>query len=237
MIEIKRNDDIVSKRIKTITNKKGYKDQKDFCESFNPPIQESMLSDIFKGKRRTIDNMLLIARKLNCSLDFLYGLTDVYEQDTDLQEIGNKLGLSSDSIKTLIEFKYNPNNPNDDTIDYLLSYENKNVLLLLKLIKNYLSKYDVVEVSDSFSSSQILEQTELFTILDLLKNTKYKSNEYRLFLEEKIEVLENKKRKNKEDELCLKLYKTKYDSILLENDLLSVITNKYKTMKEDKKNG
>ena len=237
MIEIKREEDITSKRIKQIINYKGYKNQKDFCESFNPPLQESLISDIFKGKRRTIDNMLLIARKLNCSLDFLYGLTDVYQQDTDLQEIGKVLGLSSDSIKTLIEHKYSLDNTKDNIIDYLLSYEDHNIMLLFKRIKDYLTKFDVLEITNSFSQSEILEQAELFMILDLLKNIKYKSNDYKTFLENTIESLEKKKKKNEEDELCLKLYKAKYDSILLENNLLSIAMDKYNTMKEEKKNG
>lgn len=106
MIEIRQTDDLVTQRIKTRINKEGYDNQKEFCQSFDPPINESLLSDIFNSKRRTVDNMLRIANQLHCSLDYLVGLSEIpkrewSETDKTSELIHNEVGLSFESINHL----------------------------------------------------------------------------------------------------------------------------------------
>ena len=106
MIEVKSNDDLTTKRIKTCINKKGFESQKEFCRSFDPPITESLLSDIFSGKRRTIDKMCMLANAFDCSLDYLVGLSPIEKREWDDMDrasalIQEKTGLSSEAFNNL----------------------------------------------------------------------------------------------------------------------------------------
>ena len=105
MIEIKKEDDIVTKRIKKAMNDRGYTTQKEFCESFKDFLfQESLLTDILSNKkRRTIDNLSLIADKLNISLDYIVGKNDIMEIDNDIKAINKYTRLSESAINKLKE--------------------------------------------------------------------------------------------------------------------------------------
>lgn len=110
MIEIKYTDDITTRRIKACINNSGYKDQKEFCESFDPKFNESLLSDIFSEKRRTFSNMKMLAEKFDCSLDYLFGLSQVKKREWDdfdrsINLISSKTGISEQALRILSDKK------------------------------------------------------------------------------------------------------------------------------------
>ena len=113
MIEIKKTDDIVAQRIKEAINSEGYQSQKEFCDSFSPRLTESLLSDIFNGKRRTVENLKMLADKFSCSLDYLVGISPVKSQDPDLQAFCKMTGLSEASVYALSQ------DYNDDELEVI----------------------------------------------------------------------------------------------------------------------
>lgn len=193
MIEIKREDDTITRRIKEKINKEGYKNQKEFCKSLD--IEESLLSDIFKNKRRTVDNMTMIAKHLGSSLDYFVGFSDEDTLNLEEKEISKYFKLSVKAIKNLKKYA-NVNNKevndfleNDDNFGVLYHYEN--------FIKYLPTKTDLNDIRESEREKILLERINKTLILhkNTLKETKESKQILSEFIEKEMEKLWDKKEK------------------------------------------
>ena len=229
MIEFKKSDDVITKRIKATINFRGYENQKKFCESFDPNLNESLLSDIFNGKRRTIENLLLIADKLDCSLDYLVGKSEILSINPVYKMIEEELHLSQRSIEFakqihLISAHENTENP----LDYLLSFPDPSkVLALFHDIVRYFEE-DGVLGTDGFPLHDFNGQVSLWAINHLLQNMKENSDKYISALEEAISKIENNPSKTDYQDSLMKLYKYKLSSITEERNAQALLRKEKK---------
>ena len=218
MIEIKKNDDLITRRIKQAMNEKGFEDQKSFCESFDPKLPQPLLTEIFKGTRRTIDNLLMIADKLECSLDYLVGKTDIQSVDPNLQMIGDVLHLSQKSIESiqLIHVFSVLNDGGRNPLEYLLSSPDvSRIALLFREIMYYFKNVDDSKIGN-IEDYDIGEQVLLWNISQLLIDIRKNSEGYINALQKKIEQYENNKSRTEFEDSLMKLYKYKLESIVEE---------------------
>jgi len=107
------------------------------------PISEKTLSTwISERSVPTLNGLVLLAKTLDVSIDYLVGLSD--NAKTENKEIGNLLGLSDASIAKLAETKKVRNRTSLTTLNYLISNP-----ALLQHLEEYLMSFLMDEIANS----------------------------------------------------------------------------------------
>ena len=110
------NYNTLGERIKKVRKKSG-KSQKQLAEELN--CTQAALSQYEKGVREPgLSDLVNLANKLNTSVDYLLGRTEVLSEDFSIRNIGDYLGLDEKTIALLHEMYINRKNRTAE--EYLL---------------------------------------------------------------------------------------------------------------------
>lgn len=166
-----KKEDNIAKRIKMLINEKGYKNQKEFClaieKKYNTNFSAPLLTDILKGKRRTIDNIKYIANMLDSSIDYICCNTDSRNKENMIQ-ISDIIGLDDSNVSKLERFNKFIKilcDKNIDISDKRQKYFSKGTLNELKKI---MSDEEIGIITESYNLMLVDYYDKSFELKDLL---------------------------------------------------------------------